>query len=533
MCLDTLQIMRIKFGVLFLLAQWVACSDAWFWFRTGTTTLAPAVEQEGSGSPAGSGELPSESKASVGAEIIDEELGIYKTEQTWAETTKAPELTSAIPSVQPESEYASEKTTQRISSDTIKHGNGTSSSKGMGSGESNHLSFIGRLRSRTESESDSGSGLLLSSESDFVSGTEKSFESGTEAVSPIYHVGLDGEANEEFPNNEQKQKFQEKTSPSRADEGDNLRSTTLEPSLDSPPKRPNNNPDSTHSRSSRYDLNLRSEDLITLKLDNFAPVAAVSQSNQRLKETRIYSEDVFLKMLKIDQVPFPDNTLSIPETPTQTQKLFITQPKTHSIRPDSNSLPTETKLLQTSSETLLRQKASAGKTVAMLDDIPPLLSQTPLSTHTTTKKHTEAKSKLVFESSQCLMIDTALPFCSSMVGESFAVPNYLNQSSVEEVRALLNEWAWLLRSHCHHSLEHFFCLLLVPQCGSMVPPPVLPCQSFCRVLQDSCWTLLDEGHLPVECQTLPDEEDEGCQCLSVSNQKGNHWFKMNPNLGSF
>lgn len=509
-----------------LLAQWVVCSDAWFWFRTGTTTLPPVVEQEGSGNPAGSGELPSESNASVGAEIIDEELGIYKTEQTWAETTRAPELTTAISSVQPESEYASEKTTQRISSDTIKHGNGTSSLKGWG--ESNHLGFNGRLGSRTEFESDSGSGLL-SSESDFVSGTEKSSGSGKEAVSPIYHIGLDSEASEESPNNEQNLKFQEKTSPSRADVGDNLRRTTLEPSFDSAPKRPNN-PDSTHSRSSRYDLNLTFEDLITLKLDNnFAPAAAVSLSNQRLKETLTSSEDVLLKMIKTDQVPVLDKTLFIPETPSQTQKLFITQPKTHSTRPDSNSVPTETHILQTSSETLLiSQKTLTGQTAEMLDATPPfLLSRTALGR--TTKNHTEAKSKLVFGSSQCLQINTTLPFCSSMVGESFAVPNYLNQSSVEEVRALLNEWAWLLQSHCHHSLERFFCLLLVPQCGSVVPSPVLPCQSFCQVLQDSCWMLLDEGHLPVECQTLPDEEDEGYQCLSVSNQKGNHRFKTNPN----
>lgn len=128
------------------------------------------------------------------------------------------------------------------------------------------------------------------------------------------------------------------------------------------------------------------------------------------------------------------------------------------------------------------------------------------------------------ESPKCLFVDIALPFCSSSFGESFAVPNYLNQTSVEEVQVLLNEWAWLLKSNCHHSLEWFFCLLLVPKCGSLAPP-LLPCRSFCEVLRDSCWTLLDEGRLPVECHTLPDEEDDGYQCLSVSNQKGNHWFE--------
>uniref|UniRef100_A0A8D3CMZ1 Collagen alpha-1(XVIII) chain n=1 Tax=Scophthalmus maximus TaxID=52904 RepID=A0A8D3CMZ1_SCOMX len=143
-----------------------------------------------------------------------------------------------------------------------------------------------------------------------------------------------------------------------------------------------------------------------------------------------------------------------------------------------------------------------------------VFSQTAVDSHALNEGHTElAKSA---ESRQCLLIDTALPFCSFMVGERFLMPNYLNQSSVEEVQALMNKWAWLLNSHCHHSLEWFFCLLLVPKCGS---PGALPCRSFCEVLQDSCWALLDEGHLPVECHTLPEDEDDGYQCLSVSNQK--------------
>lgn len=156
-------------------------------------------------------------------------------------------------------------------------------------------------------------------------------------------------------------------------------------------------------------------------------------------------------------------------------------------------------------------------------------TQTPLSeqepSQTTSASQTEiVQSPFSVESPQCLFVDIPLPFCSSAFGESFAVPNYLNQTSVEEVQVLLNEWAWLLRSHCHHSLEWFFCLLLVPKCGSLAPP-LLPCRSFCEVLRDSCWTLLDEGRLPLECHTLPDEEDDGYQCLSVSNQKGNHWFE--------
>lgn len=125
------------------------------------------------------------------------------------------------------------------------------------------------------------------------------------------------------------------------------------------------------------------------------------------------------------------------------------------------------------------------------------------------------------EPQKCLLLDAALAFCSSMTGKLFLVPNYLNHSTV--VQELLHNCARLLISYCHHSLEWFFCLLLVPKCGSRVP--LLPCRSFCEVLKDSCWTLLDQGHLPVECHTLPNEEDDGYQCLSVSNQKGKHWLK--------
>ncbi|CAF98975.1 unnamed protein product [Tetraodon nigroviridis] len=89
--------------------------------------------------------------------------------------------------------------------------------------------------------------------------------------------------------------------------------------------------------------------------------------------------------------------------------------------------------------------------------------------------------------------DTALPFCSSMTGELFLVPNYLNHSTAVQVQVLLHKWAWLLKSRCHHSWRSF-----------------LP---------------LDKGRLPVECHALPEEEDDGYQCLSVSNQKGKHWLK--------
>lgn len=127
----------------------------------------------------------------------------------------------------------------------------------------------------------------------------------------------------------------------------------------------------------------------------------------------------------------------------------------------------------------------------------------------------------VVESSRCLPVGPDLPFCTRARVDSFMVPNFLNQSSVEEVQVVLTQWAWLLRSNCHHSLEWFFCLLLTPRCGPSGLPPPLPCRSFCEVLRDSCWTLLDEGRLPVECHSLPEEKHDGYRCLSVSNQKGN------------
>lgn len=129
-----------------------------------------------------------------------------------------------------------------------------------------------------------------------------------------------------------------------------------------------------------------------------------------------------------------------------------------------------------------------------------------------------ASMPTVTESPRCLPVDSKLPFCTRLGLESFRVPNFLNQSSVEEVQVVLTQWAWLLQSNCHHSLEWFFCLLLTPRCG---PPGLLPCRSFCEVLRDSCWTFLDEGRLPVECHSLPEDKHDGYRCLSVSNQKGN------------
>ncbi|TRY96063.1 hypothetical protein DNTS_017224 [Danionella cerebrum] len=138
---------------------------------------------------------------------------------------------------------------------------------------------------------------------------------------------------------------------------------------------------------------------------------------------------------------------------------------------------------------------------------------------TTEREFLVASMSAAIESPQCLPFNSNLPFCTKMGVRSFKVPNFLNQSSVEEVDVVLAHWAWLLRSNCHHSLEWFFCLLLTPRCIQSGQSPPLPCRSFCEILRDSCWMLLEEGHLPVECHSLPEETHDGHRCLSISNQK--------------
>ncbi|KAL6115187.1 uncharacterized protein ACO6RY_00098 [Pungitius sinensis] len=114
----------------------------------------------------------------------------------------------------------------------------------------------------------------------------------------------------------------------------------------------------------------------------------------------------------------------------------------------------------------------------------------------------------------CLPVPPAWPICSVRRPESFALPNFLNHTTAEEVGAVLQEWAWLPGARCHHSAEWFLCLLLAPACPQPAEPP--PCRSFCQVLQDSCWASLEGGRLPVECHLLPERA-----CASVSNLKGN------------
>lgn len=237
--------------------------------------------------------------------------------------------------------------------------------------------------------------------------------------------------------------------------------------------------------------------------------------------------------LHTTQGSFASQTLSTTQPPTTTPKMLFTQLQKAGETPERTSVPTtaQSQVPSYASATSQKVVTSQGGHVLDATESDPneanLISWTDVGKWVPTESHTEViGSALVVKSPQCLLVDTDLPFCSSMVGEQIAVPNYLNHSTLAEVQELLNDWAWLLKSRCHHSLEWFFCLLLVPKCGSMEPRPVLPCRSFCEVLRDSCWTLLDEGRLPVECHILPDEEDDGYQCLSVSNQKGNHLFKL-------
>ncbi|XP_045075527.1 frizzled-10-A-like [Coregonus clupeaformis] len=128
----------------------------------------------------------------------------------------------------------------------------------------------------------------------------------------------------------------------------------------------------------------------------------------------------------------------------------------------------------------------------------------------------------------CHLVPSDWPICISRGSKHFSLPNFLNHTSVEEVGIVLREWAWLAKAGCHHGAEWFLCLLLVPRCPlpGQVPTkvPLLPCCSFCHVLQDSCWPALDDGQLPVECNMLPDRDQEAglrCpSCVSVSNRKG-------------
>lgn len=135
----------------------------------------------------------------------------------------------------------------------------------------------------------------------------------------------------------------------------------------------------------------------------------------------------------------------------------------------------------------------------------------------------ETTEPMPVNSTRCLTKGSDWPFCSSGGTEGFSLPNFLNHTSQEEVAVVFREWAWLLRSGCHHGVEWFFCLLLMPQChqpSNKALKAPLPCRSFCEVLLDSCWINLQSRDLPVACHTLPEGQHLGQPCVVVSNLKG-------------
>ncbi|XP_077371398.1 uncharacterized protein LOC144014972 [Festucalex cinctus] len=119
----------------------------------------------------------------------------------------------------------------------------------------------------------------------------------------------------------------------------------------------------------------------------------------------------------------------------------------------------------------------------------------------------------------CLPVPSGWHMCSRKRPQFFALPNFFNHTSVEQVEAALQEWARLTRAGCHQHQEWFLCLLLVPRCPSNTSAPLrLPCRSFCHQVQDSCWASLNSTELPVNCGLLPvgAQEPGSPACASVS-----------------
>ncbi|XP_073433617.1 uncharacterized protein [Dendrobates tinctorius] len=154
-----------------------------------------------------------------------------------------------------------------------------------------------------------------------------------------------------------------------------------------------------------------------------------------------------------------------------------------------------------------------------------LLTSTKASTSTAFRNNiTETafhSPNLTPSDAHCLPVPDNLPLCRQLGIKTFMLPNYLNHTSVLEIQAALHDWEGLLKSHCHHYLERFFCLLLLPRCNppsSLVSPPV-PCRGFCKVLQDACWDLLQGAHLPLSCDSLP-KVDSGVPCVYIHFSTG-------------
>lgn len=509
--------MKIQSQVYVLVALGVVSTDAWFWPWTGTTTLAPtpAVEPEGSGSPAGSGDPPPESFAKLGAEIIDEGHGFQNVVQTWNETTVAPVLTTTI---QIQNENGSEAAGN---SSPIKPGNGTMLFKGFGSGTSNVSKLKPEFEPGLDSDNKSHLWSRLRSESGFGSRSETSWESGIETVVSSIKKQKKGLVSDDYRGSDNRSSVMSQEGEIKLKSQSNHRvthtdnnSSSTERDTTSNNTQKNGKPNTTSTwKTVGFNLTFlqenssRGDALLAIKSNNSGEPTRIIQSNQAVDISQIAGGELATKQevshnkllqssLVVGQMLYTNQTL--PSTP----KTIISYLQTDHEKNDVSSV----------ARVYPPALGQPSATTSPDDHI-----QTPAKTLNQTAEGSVERG----ESPKCLLLDTALPFCS-MTGEQFLVPNYLNHTNVAEVQVLFHNWAWLLESRCHHSLEWFFCLLLVPKCGSLVP--LLPCRSVCEVLKDSCWTLLDEGRLPVACHALPDEDD-GYQCLSVSNQKGKHWLK--------
>lgn len=529
--------MRINSAVCLLVALLVMGSDAWFWSWTDTTTLAPAVDSEGSGGTLGSGEGPLENIATVGQEdVIEGTYRVQKNMRTLDGTTAPQHEITVAP--QDETTVASQDETTvaplPITTEAPKTalaprsisapGNGTSSKKGTSSSEaSGLLKFAGNvsgLGARHESKLVSGTGVGVWSDS----GSESRSESGVRTKpgtswGPEIEIFKRREEGENIEADHRDRKVS-LANGVRSDlqetswlahhkiDGGQVYVGTSEESRDFSPQSGRQN----KMLETRWDIkNMTSHPTSADKISESKDASKLATKIQlSAGESPAGHHNLHRRVFKTSLARFPGQTATSALSPTAKPEDLSSQTQVVA----AEHYVVASKITRTDNAPILT-KVDASRSSQFRQVALNMQEQTGVH-------HDLVDSIALTESPQCLLLESSLPFCSSMASQQFAVPNFFNQSSVEEVRVLLHNWAWLLNSKCHRSLEWFFCLLLLPKCGTAVQ---MPCRSVCEVLKDSCWTLLDQGHLPVECQTLPEEEQDGCQCLSVSNHKGNSWLK--------